>query len=245
MKTTDPRRLHARRIVGRLARLYPDANCALDYDNPLQLLVATILSAQCTDARVNLVTPALFTRYPDADAFATAVPRELHQLLRSVNFYRNKTRSIIKCCRQLVERHGGQVPRTMEELVPLHGIGRKTANVILSNGFGVPGIVVDTHLGRLARRMGLTTETNPVKVERDLMGLLPRRQWSMFSHRMIIHGRQVCHARKPDCAGCALARICPKEGVEGPHAKTPGRKGRKKAQRETGSGPDQSQRAAG
>jgi endonuclease-3 len=245
MKTTDPRRLHARRIVQRLKRHYPDADCALDYDDPLQLLVATILSAQCTDARVNLVTPALFARYPDAAAFAAAVPRELHQLLRSVNFYRNKTRSIIKCCRQLVERHGGQVPRTMEELVSLHGIGRKTANVILSNGFGVPGIVVDTHLGRLARRMGLTAETNPVKVERDLMGLLPRRQWSMFSHRMIVHGRLVCHARKPDCAACALAGVCPKVGVEEPPAKTQRRKGRKKAEGETGLTSDPSQRAAG
>jgi endonuclease-3 len=245
MKTTDPRRRHARRIAQRLARAYPDASCALDYDNPLQLLVATILSAQCTDARVNVVTPTLFARYPDAAAFAAAVPRELRQLLRSINFYKNKTRNIIKCCRQLVERHGGEVPRTMEELVPLPGIGRKTANVILSNAFGVPGIVVDTHLGRLSRRMGLTAETNPVKVERDLMGLLPRPQWSMFSHRMIVHGRQVCHARNPDCAGCALAAVCPRVGVEEPHAKTPGRKGRKKAQGETETGPDQSHRAAG
>jgi endonuclease-3 len=214
MKTTDPLRQHAGRIVRRLARQYPDASCALNYDNPLQLLVATILSAQCTDARVNLVAPTVFARYPDAAAFATAVPRELFQMLRSINFYRNKARNIIKCCQQLVERHGGQVPTTMEELVPLPGIGRKTANVILSNAFGVPGIVVDTHLGRLSRRLGLTNETKPVKVERDLMQLLPRKQWSMFSHRMIVHGRQVCHARKPNCGGCTLAAICPKAGVK-------------------------------
>jgi endonuclease-3 len=213
MKTTDPLRLHARRIVRQLARLYPDASCALNYDNPLQLLVATILSAQCTDVRVNLVAPAVFARYPDAAAFATAVPRELQRLIQSTGFFRNKARNIIKCCQQLVARHGGQVPATMEELVPLPGIGRKTANVILGNAFGVPGIVVDTHLGRLSRRMGLTTNTNPVKVERDLMGLLPRTQWTMFSHRMIHHGRQVCHARKPNCGGCALAKVCHKVGV--------------------------------
>jgi endonuclease-3 len=244
MKTTDPLALHARRIVQRLARLYPDASCALDYENPLQLVVVTILSAQCTDARVNLVAPAVFARYPDAAAFAAAVPRELRQLLRSINFFRNKTRNIIKCCRQLVERHGGQVPRTMEELVPLPGIGRKTANVILSNAFGVPGIVVDTHLGRLSRRLGLTTETNPVKVERDLMRLLARKHWSMFSHRMILHGRKVCHARKPDCAGCALAKVCPKVGVEEAHAKPPSRKGTKKNKKKTESPPGQSRRAA-
>jgi endonuclease-3 len=218
MKTTDPLRRQAGRIVRRLARLYPDAHCALHHRNPLELLVATILSAQCTDARVNQVTPALFARYPDAVAFATADPRELEKLIQSTGFFRNKARNIIGCCRELVERHGGRVPATMEELVPLPGVGRKTANVILGTAFATPGITVDTHVGRLSRRLGLTEHTDPVKVERDLMALLPRKQWTMFSHRLIFHGRQVCHARKPDCAGCGLAALCPRTGVPDEHA---------------------------
>jgi endonuclease-3 len=213
MKTTDPLRRRAGRIVRRLAGLYPDAHCALHHDGPLQLLVATILSAQCTDVRVNLVTPALFARYPDAHAFATADPRELEKLIQSTGFFRNKARNIIQCCRQLVDQHGGAVPATMEELVPLPGVGRKTANVILGTAFDTPGITVDTHVGRLSRRLGLTAATDPVKVEQDLMRLLPRKEWTMFSHRLIFHGRQVCHARKPDCAGCKLASLCPKTGV--------------------------------
>jgi endonuclease-3 len=213
MKTTDPLRRRAGRIVRRLARLYPDAHCALHHRNPLELLVATILSAQCTDARVNLVTPALFARYPDALAFATANARELEKLIQSTGFFRNKARNIIGCCRELVDRHGGQVPASMEELVPLPGVGRKTANVILGTAFATPGITVDTHVGRLSRRLGLTAETDPVKVERDLMGLLPRKEWTMVSHRLIFHGRQVCHARKPNCAGCGLAALCPRTGV--------------------------------
>ncbi len=214
MKTTDPRRRRAGRLLRHLARLYPDAHCALHYRNPLQLLVATILSAQCTDVRVNLVTPALFARYPDAAAFANAEPRELEKLIQSTGFFRNKARNIIACCRQLVDQHGGEVPDSMEELVPLPGVGRKTANVILGNAFGQPGITVDTHVGRLSRRLGLTEETDPVKVEHDLMALLPRKEWTMFSHRMIFHGRQVCHARNPSCATCTLARSCPKIGVD-------------------------------
>jgi endonuclease-3 len=213
MSTTDPLRRRAGRIVRLLARLYPDAHCALHYRNPLQLLIATILSAQCTDVRVNLVTPALFVRYPDARSFATAEPRELETLIQSTGFFRNKARSIIACCKEIVEKHGGRVPGTMEELVCLPGIGRKTANVILGNAFDTPGITVDTHVGRLSRRMGLTDETDPTKVEQDLMALLPKREWTMFSHRMIFHGRQVCHARKPNCAGCTLAKVCPKIGV--------------------------------
>jgi endonuclease III len=213
MKTTDPLRPRAGRIVRRLARLYPDAHCALHHRNPLELLVATILSAQCTDARVNLVTPALFARYPDAHAFATANPRELEKLIQSTGFFRNKARNIIGCCRELVARHGGRVPATMEELVPLPGVGRKTANVILGTAFATPGITVDTHVGRLSRRLGLTAETDPVKVERDLMRLVPRKEWTMVSHRLIFHGRQVCHARKPNCAGCGLAALCPRTGV--------------------------------
>jgi endonuclease-3 len=213
MKTTDPLRRRAGRIVRRLARLYPDATCALHHDNPLQLLVATILSAQCTDARVNLVTPGLFARYPDAHAFATADPPELERLIQSTGFFRNKARNIIACCRLLVERHGSEVPDMMEDLVQLPGVGRKTANVLLGTAFDTPGITVDTHVGRLSRRLGLTRATDPVKVEDDLTGLLPPREWTMFSHRLIFHGRQVCFARKPDCAGCGLAALCPRTGV--------------------------------
>jgi endonuclease-3 len=213
MKTSDPLRTRARQIVRLLARAYPDAQCALKYESPLQLLVATILSAQCTDARVNRVTPALFARFPDARAFAEARPRELQKLIHSTGFFRNKARNIIACCKRLVEKHAGRVPATMEELVPLPGIGRKTANVILGNAFGVPGIPVDTHVGRLSRRMGLTESADPVKVERDLARLIPRKEWTAFGHRMIFHGRQVCHARRPLCEQCTLARLCPRAGL--------------------------------
>jgi endonuclease-3 len=213
MKSPHALRSRARRIVRRLAELYPDARCALDYGNPLQLLVATILSAQCTDVRVNLVTPGLFARYPSTEAFARAEPKELETAIQSTGFFRNKARSIIACCRRLLAEHGGDIPSTMDALVLLPGVGRKTANVILGNAFAVPGITVDTHVGRLSRRLGLTKETDPDKVERDLMALIPKAEWTMFSHRMIYHGRQVCHARKPNCDGCALARLCPKVGV--------------------------------
>jgi endonuclease-3 len=210
MKSTNPLRERARRIVRRLARAYPDAHCALRHENPLQLLVATILSAQCTDVRVNLVTPALFRKYPNAQAFADADPHELERAIQSAGFFRAKARNILACCRRLVEEHGGEVPKTMEELVQLAGVGRKTANVILGNSFGVPGIPVDTHVGRLSRRMGLTVHTDPVKVESDLMGLIPPKEWTDFGHRMIFHGRQVCHARKPACDGCTLRSVCPR-----------------------------------
>jgi endonuclease-3 len=213
MKTPDPRRPRARQISRRLARLYPDARCALDHGSPLQLLVATILSAQCTDARVNLVTPGLFARYPDAIAFADADPRELEKAVQSTGFFRNKARNIRACCKKIVDEHGGQVPDTLEALVQLPGVGRKTANVILGNSFGVPGITVDTHVRRLSRRMGLTTQDDPEKIERDLMELIPKKGWTMFSHRMILHGRRVCRARKPNCDGCTLAAVCPKVGV--------------------------------
>ncbi len=179
----------------------------------MQLLVSVILSAQCTDARVNLVTPALFAHYPDAAAFAAADRAELERLIRSTGFFRNKARSIQLCCREIVENHGGQVPATMEELTPLPGVGRKTANVVLGNAFGTPGIPVDTHVGRLSRRMGLTVHADPVKVERDLMDLIPKKEWTMFGHRMIHHGRQVCRARRPLCEECGLAKLCPRVGV--------------------------------
>ena len=208
-------RRRVRSILRVLARLYPDAQCALHHENPLQLLVATILSAQCTDVRVNLVTPALFARYPDAKSFAAAGQQDLESAIQSTGFFRNKARNIIACCRQLVELHGAQVPATMEELSALPGIGRKTANVILGDAFGVPGITVDTHVIRLSRRLGLTSHTDPVKIERDLMELVPKSDWTIFSHRLIFHGRQVCFARKPNCTGCALNKICPKIGVPG------------------------------
>jgi len=214
MKATNPLRTRAGRILRKLAQLYPDAHCALNYTNPLQLLIATILSAQCTDERVNQVTPALFARYPDALAFATAEQAELEKLIKSTGFFRNKAKSIIACCKQLVDLHDGQVPKTMEELVPLPGVGRKTANVILGNAYDVPGIPVDTHVGRLSQRMGLSLYSDPVKIERDLMTLIPRKQWTMFGHRMIFHGRQVCHARKPLCEQCSLAPLCPRQGLE-------------------------------
>jgi endonuclease-3 len=213
MKTSNPLRARAGSIARKLAQLYPDAHCALHYDNPLQLLVATILSAQCTDERVNRVTPPLFARYPDAHAFATAKQSELEKMIQSTGFFRNKAKNIIACCQKLMELHEGEVPRTMEELVPLPGVGRKTANVILGNAFDVPGIPVDTHVGRLSQRMGLSEYDDPVKIERDLMELIPRKQWTMFAHRMIFHGRQVCHSRKPQCEECKLAALCPRQGV--------------------------------
>jgi len=228
LKSSNDRRAHARRIVRELTKLYPDAHCALNHQNPLQLLVATILSAQCTDVRVNMVTPALFARYPDAAAFANAVTEELEKMIQSTGFFRNKAKSIIACCKQIVDKHGGQVPGTMEELNPLPGIGRKTANVILGNAFGVPGITVDTHVGRLSRRLGLTKLEDAEKVERDLMELLPAKEWTMFSHRMIFHGRQVCFARKPNCDGCSLSKFCPRIGVEASHGKTQRRKEKSK-----------------
>jgi endonuclease-3 len=211
---SQPARRRALRIQQALANLYPDAHCALHYADPLQLLVATVLSAQCTDERVNKVTPALFDRFPDAEAYASADVAELERMIQSTGFFRNKARNIRACCQVLVEKHGGQVPHTMEELVPLPGVGRKTANVILGNAFGVPGIPVDTHVGRLSRRMGLTEHDDPVKVESDLMALIPKEQWTMFGHRMIFHGRQVCHSRKPKCDLCVLKKICPMIGVD-------------------------------
>ena len=209
-------RRRVRRLLNGLAHLHPDAVCALHFDGPLQLLVATILSAQCTDRRVNMVTPALFARYPDARAFATAKREELEQMIQSTSFFRSKARHIIACCQELVAKHGGQVPATMDELVPLAGVGRKTANVVLGNAFAVPGIPVDTHLARLSQRMGLTIHTDPVKIERDLMLIVPKKEWTMLGHRMIQHGRMICHARRPLCEQCDLAKVCPRVGVKQP-----------------------------
>ncbi len=213
MQTDAALKRRARRIAAKLTELYPVVRSPLAHDNPVQLLVATILSAQCTDARVNRYTPALFGRYPDAAAFAAAEQEELETYVRPLGFYRSKARHIIACCRQLVEKHGGQVPTTLAELTPLPGVGRKTANVVLGNAFDTPGVTVDTHVGRLSRRLGLSAFKNPVKVERDLMALVPRRQWSAFSLRLIFHGRRVCKSRRPRCGECTLARLCPRIGV--------------------------------
>ncbi|MCI0681670.1 MAG: endonuclease III [Gemmataceae bacterium] len=218
MTTPPALKQRARRLERGLEKLYPDARCALNHENALQLLVATILSAQCTDTRVNLVTPALFARYPDAQAFADAELGELEKAIQSTGFFRNKAKNIQACCKILVDKHGGNVPATMEELVPLPGVGRKTANVILGNAYGVPGITVDTHVRRLSNRMGLTRHDDAEKIERDLMAIIPKKNWTMFSHRMIFHGRQVCFARKPNCEGCSLAKDCPKIGVAAPSA---------------------------
>jgi endonuclease-3 len=202
----------ARRTNRELAILYPHAHCELDFTTPLELAVATILSAQCTDKRVNEVTPALFRAYPTARDYATADRAALEEQIRPTGFFRNKTSSLIGLGAALEERYGGQVPPRLEDLVSLPGIGRKTANVILGNAFGVPGLTVDTHFGRLVRRFGWTAETDPVKVESAVAALLPKAEWTMFSHRVIFHGRRVCHARTPACGACAIAQLCPSYG---------------------------------
>lgn len=203
-------KVHATEIHARLLAGYPDAHCELDYRNPYQLAVATILSAQCTDRRVNMVTPELFRRWPDAHALAKAPREEIESVIQSTGFYRNKAKSLSGFAEQLVSKHGGEVPAEMDALVVLPGIGRKTANVVLGNAFGInEGVVVDTHVQRLARRFGLTKESDPVKVERALQPLFPQESWTMLSHLMIWHGRRVCDARKPRCGECTLADICP------------------------------------
>jgi endonuclease-3 len=208
-ESKETRAKRARRIAKALFRAHPDAHCALRHENAYQLLAATILSAQCTDAVVNTVTPVLFRRYPDPARLADSDPRELEQLIRPTGFYRNKTKSLRAMAQSVVADHGGQIPKTMEELTSLTGVGRKTANVILGNAFGVPGIVVDTHVSRLARRMELTREADPVKIERDLMNLLPESDWTQFSHTMIFHGRRTCAARNPQCEICPIEPDCP------------------------------------
>ncbi|MCW8129216.1 MAG: endonuclease III [Planctomycetota bacterium] len=211
-RAPSPQRIEqGRRVNQALARAYPDAHCWLTHASPLQLLVATILSAQCTDARVNMVTPALFAKYPDAAALAQASLRELEKMIQSTGFYRNKALSIQSACRDIVAKHGGQVPDNLEALTALRGVGRKTANVVLGNAFGIPGMVVDTHVGRLSVRLGLTRHKDPVKVEHDLMPLIPQEDWVAFGHRMIAHGRAYCKAPKPRCTGCPLASVCPFE----------------------------------
>jgi len=205
---------HAAEIFARLKRAYPDAHTELDHETPLQLLIATILSAQCTDKRVNMVTPHLFKTYPTAQSLADARQEDLEEIIKSTGFFRNKSKSLIALGKALVERHNGEVPDTMDALVKLPGVGRKTANVILGNAFGKnEGIVVDTHVGRLSLRLGLTKETDPIKVEQDLMPLFPQKDWAMLAHVLIFHGRRVCDARVPKCEICVLSDICPSSRV--------------------------------
>lgn len=213
-ETPSERRARTRQIIARLRRAYPDATCALHHTSALELLVATILSAQSTDARVNMVTPLLFAKYPTAHDYAAADPAVLEQEIHSTGFFRNKTRSIIGMAHALVERHGGQVPDGMAELVALPGVGRKTANVVLGTWFGKnEGVVVDTHVQRLCALLGLTTEKQPEKIERDLMELVPRQRWTWFSHTLIQHGRRVCIARRPKCEECVVSPLCPSSRV--------------------------------
>ena len=199
-----------KQIIAGLKKTYPEAHCELTHSNPLELLIATILSAQCTDKRVNIVTAELFKRYRSAADYAKAPQAELEEAIKTTGFFRNKAKNIQACCRKLVERHGGKVPGTMEELTHLDGVGRKTANVVLGNAFGLnEGVVVDTHVARLSGRLGLTRETAPEKIEQTLMKLVPRNDWALFSHLLIWHGRRRCYARKPDCPQCEARGLCP------------------------------------
>ena len=208
------RSARAKEIFGVLARTYPTAHCELDYTTPLELLIATILSAQCTDKRVNIVTKELFRVCKSAADFVALPQEQLEEIVHTTGFFRAKAKNVKACCAALAERHGGEVPRTMDELTALAGVGRKTANVVLGNAFGINvGVVVDTHVQRLSGRLGLTRESTPEKIEMELMRLIPREQWALFSHWLIWHGRRRCDARKPDCAHCELAKLCPRVGV--------------------------------
>jgi endonuclease-3 len=219
-------RASAERIVQALKRAYPDAVCALKHNDPYQLLVATILSAQCTDVRVNMVTPELFRQYPDPAGLAQAVPAELENCIRSTGFFRAKARNLLAMAGQIASQHGGFVPEDIDALTALPGVGRKTANVVLGTAFGIAsGVVVDTHVKRIARRLGLTKSRTPEQIERDLMELIPQSEWVDFSHRLIHHGRKICLARSPRCESCSLLALCPQIGVSKPKvAKSPGQK---------------------
>lgn len=216
METKLARTRRARKINRLLARAYPDAKAELDFSNPLELLVATVLSAQTTDVRVNQVTPALFARYRTAADYAHAVPEELEELIRPTGFYRAKAKNLIGLGASLDNEHGGEVPPKLEELVKLPGVGRKTANVVLGNAFDTPGLTVDTHFGRIVRRLGLSNDQDPVKVEHAIAQLIEKKEWTLFSHRVIFHGRRVCHSRKAACGVCFLAKQCPSYGKVGP-----------------------------
>jgi endonuclease-3 len=212
----DAKRLaQAERVVAHLRQDYPDVTCALENETPFELLIATILSAQCTDARVNMVTPELFRRWPDADAMAGAPIKALDKVIQSTGFFRNKAKNIKAASQGIAEKHGGEVPRDIEAMVALPGVGRKTANVVLGTAFGMAtGVVVDTHVARLSKRLALTKQTDATKIEQDLMQLVPQTEWVDFAHRMIHHGRQICQARKPKCSQCSMNAFCPKVGVE-------------------------------
>lgn len=214
-ETKAAKATRVKKIIAGLNQAYPDAHCELNYSNPLQLLIATILSAQCTDKRVNIVTAELFKKYRSAADFAGAALSDLEEAIKSTGFFRNKAKSIKTATKAIVEKHGGDVPKTMELLTELGGVGRKTANVVLGNAFGInTGIVVDTHVARLSQRLGLTREKDPAKIELELMALMPREQWTMFSHWLIWHGRRRCFARSPDCSHCEIKAVCPRIGVK-------------------------------
>jgi endonuclease-3 len=214
-ETAEAKTVRTQKIIAGLDTTYPQAHCELVHQNPLELLIATILSAQCTDKRVNIVTAELFKKYRSAKNFADADVAELDKDIRSINFHFNKARAIKAACADIVEKHGGEVPRTMDELIQLHGVGRKTANVVLGNAFDINvGIVVDTHVARLSFRLGLTKWTSPEKIEQDLIELVPQKKWTLFSHLLIWHGRRRCFARKPDCAHCEVLKFCPRIGVK-------------------------------
>jgi len=209
------RKKQARRIVRQLKKDFPEAECALVYDSPFQLLIATILSAQCTDKQVNIVTKELFAKYPDAPSMANAPLSKLEQLVQSTGFFRNKAKNILAASQAIVDQHDAELPQDLEQLVKLPGVGRKTANVVLGTAFRIPsGVVVDTHVGRLSRRLGLTEETDAVKVENDLVEIVPKKEWIDFSHRLIYHGRKTCNARKPKCTDCTMKKFCPQVDVE-------------------------------
>jgi endonuclease-3 len=212
-ETVEAKTARLKKIIAALDRTYPGAHCELNHTDPLELLVATILSAQCTDKRVNLVTRELFKKYRSATDYAKAPLAELEQAIKSTGFFRNKAKNIQACCCKLVELHAGKVPHTMEELTQLDGVGRKTANVVLGNAFGINvGVVVDTHIARLSQRLGLTRQKTPEKIELDLMALVPQKQWTLFSHWLIWHGRRRCAARRPDCLNCEIKKLCPSAG---------------------------------
>ena len=201
-------------VIAVFKKTYPDAECALTYSNAYELLVATVLSAQCTDKRVNMVTPAVFRKYPDPKALSLAKIEDVETLVRSTGFYKNKAKSLVGAAQAIIENHQGEVPAVLDELVKLPGVGRKTANVVLGNVFNIPGLVVDTHVGRLCRRLGFTRQNNPEKIEQEMMLLVPKKDWTLFSHLLISHGRSRCFARKPDCENCEAAELCPKIGVK-------------------------------
>ena len=213
-ETAAARAARALKILGVLARTYPHAHCELDYSTPLELLIATILSAQCTDKRVNIVTKELFRACRSAAEYVALPQEQLEEIVHTTGFFRAKAKNVKACCAALVERHGGEVPRTMDELTALAGVGRKTANVVLGNAFGINvGVVVDTHVQRLSRRLGITRTNTPEKIEQELMKLIPREQWALFSHWLIWHGRRRCMARNPDCANCEIRALCPSAPV--------------------------------